>query len=341
MTPLTEPGELVRFAEMALAGIHREYPNHVSHLMRGDEDARAPRELWPVFHGCFDWHSAVHGHWCLVRLLRCYPEAPCAASARDALRSSFTPERVAGEVAYFGAEGRAGFERPYGLAWLLQLCAELREWDDPDGRAWHGLLAALETIAVARFTEWLPKLPWPIRSGEHSQTAFALGLAWDWARAADDSAVAALVRARALAFYRDDAEAPIAYEPSGHDFLSPILAEADLMRRLLSGTEFAAWLARFLPDLSSKAAARWLEPVTTPDRADGKLAHLDGLNLSRAWMLEGIVTALRRGKARNRLERAANGHRSRGIAGATGEHYMGSHWLGSFATYLLTERGLS
>src|SRR5262249_28609295 len=158
----------------------------------------------------------VHSHWCLVRALRWNPDAPYAQGARQALRSSVTPERVAGEVEYFGAEGRAGFERPYGLAWLLQLCAELREWDDPEGHRWRTALEPLEPIAVTRLTEWLPKLRWPIRSGEHAQTAFALGLAWDWARAADDATVAALVRSRALAFYGDDTDAPIAYEPSAH-----------------------------------------------------------------------------------------------------------------------------
>jgi hypothetical protein len=344
-------------AAMALAAIHREYPNHLLHLLHGDADALPPRVLHPAFYGSFDWHSAVHGHWCLARLARLHPAAPFAAPARSALAESLTPARLAAEHAYLSGEGRQAFERPYGLAWLLQLAAELREWGSVEAPArrsaepaapgsaeaarWHAALEPLERVAARRLADWLPKLEWPVRGGEHSQTAFALGLALDWARTAADGELEAVIVARAEAFYGADVEAPIAYEPSGQDFLSPVLAEADLMRRVRAPAAFAQWLHRFLPDLEAAAARRWLAPVASPDRADGKLAHLDGLNLSRAWMLEGIVSALApTDRARPALEQAARRHREAGLAGATGEHYAGGHWLGSFAAYLISRRGL-
>ncbi len=341
MTPL-ELECLERIAEMALAAIRREYPSHVSHLMRSDADARPPRELTPAFYGSFDWHSAVHGHWCLARLARRHPSAPFAGHALDALAGSLTPEHIAREVEYVTAEGREGFERPYGLAWLLQLGAELREWDHPEAARGRMALAPLEAIAAERLSAWLRRLPWPVRVGVHHQTAFALGLALDWARTAGDRDLEALASERAREFFGGDIAAPIAYEPSGHDFLSPILGEADLLRRVLARDEFAGWLARFLPDLESPAARRWLTPVTSPDRTDGHLAHLDGLNLSRAWMLEGIATALPASDGRlGPILSAASRHREAGLAALGGAHYAGTHWLGSFAAYLLTGRGLS
>jgi hypothetical protein len=340
-----DAGVVEAFAELALGSIHREYPYHLVHVVRDDADLRPPRELTPAFYGAFDWHSAVHGHWCLVRLLRRHGEASFAGRAEAALEADLTPERLAREAAYVGAPGREGFERPYGLAWLLQLAAELREWDDARAKRWHRALVPLETLAAERLATWLPKLRWPVRSGEHSQTAFALGLALDWAAVAGDDRFAALARARALDWFAADAGAPIAWEPSGQDFLSPVLGEADLMRRVIPATDFARWLTSFLPDLETPAAARWLTPVSPSDRADGKLAHLDGLNLSRAWMLEGIVAALHRAGGEEPraqvLAAAAARHRATGIAGATGEHYAGAHWLGSFAAYLVTGRGLS
>jgi DUF2891 family protein len=330
-------------AELALGCIHREYPYHLVHLMRDDGDARPPRELTPAFYNTFDWHSAVHGHWCLVRLLRRHGDARFAARAEAALETGLTTPRLAREAAYVEAPGREGFERPYGLAWLLQLAAELRGWQDPRAERWLAALSPLERIAAERLASWLPKLRWPVRSGEHSQTAFALGLAHDWAVGAGDPRFTALARSRALDWFAADADAPIAWEPSGQDFLSPVLGEADLMRRVVPASDFERWLARFLPDLESPAAMRWLTPVTPSDRADGKLSHLDGLNLSRAWMLEGIAAALTGAGNRRRaaiLAAAAARHRHAGLAGTTGEYYAGAHWLGSFATYLVTGRGL-
>ena len=336
-------------AAMVLGWVHREYPHQLAHRLESDADARPPRALTPAFHGGYDWHSAVHGHWCLARLARLHPDAAFAPAALAALERSLTPERLAGEVEYLGAPGRAGFERPYGLAWLLQLAAELREWGRERAapaaaraRGWSAAALPLERLAAARLAAWLPRLARPIRSGEHSQSAFAMGLALDWARGAGAQDFEALAVARARAFHLDDRDAPVDYEPSGHDFLSPVLAEADLMRRVLEPAEFGGWLEDFLPDPAGAPARRWLTPVEVGDREDGKLAHLDGLHLSRAWMLEGVVAALDRDHPwASTLDAAALRHREAGLAAVPCEHEAGAHWLGSFAVYLVTGRGRS
>jgi hypothetical protein len=329
-----------RFAQLALACAHQEYPNKIAHVMQGDADLRPPRELTPAFFGCYDWHSAVHGHWLLVRLLRRFPDAPFAADARAALAASLSPRHVAGEVEYLMHDKRAAFERPYGLAWLLQLSAELRAWDDPDARQWADALRPLETAAAGRLKAWLPKLHYPIRVGEHDQTAFAFGLAWDWARVAGDAEMTALLTDAAQRFYRDDRACPLAYEPSGQDFLSPCLAEADFMRRVLAPGDFAAWLGKFLPQVPKTGGDAWLAPGVVTDRTDPKLAHIDGLNLSRAWMLEGIAHGLPpRDRRVSALLAAAANHRATALPAVTGEHYEGGHWLGTFAVYLTSEAG--
>ena len=340
--PALAAGAVERFAGLALACVGQEYPNKIAHVLASDADLRPPRELTPAFHGCYDWHSSVHGHWLLARLARLYPEAPFAASARAALARSLTAEKVAAEVRYLDGPGRISFERPYGLAWLLQLAAELREWDDPDARLWSAHLAPLERRAAERLVAWLPKLTRPIRVGEHDQTAFALGLALDWARGAGAAAEAALFEASLRRFYLADRDCPLGYEPSGQDFLSPCLAEADALRRVLAPAEFADWLAGFLPRLPREERGDWLEPGVVTDPSDPKLAHLDGLNLSRAWMLEGIAAGLPATDARRAaLLAAAQRHRAEALPRVTGEHYEGGHWLGSFATYLVTHRGLT
>ena len=327
-----------RFAGLALACVHKKYPNKIAHALNSDADVKPPRALTPAFSGCYDWHSAVHGHWLLARLARLFPDAPFAAQARAALDQSLTPENVAAEVRYMQGEGRATFERPYGLAWLLQLSAELHEWDDPQARRWAAALDPLAKAAMGRLRVWLPKLSHPIRIGEHNQTAFSLGLMIDWARGTGDREAQALFERRTRELYLQDRACPLAYEPSGEDFLSPCLAEADLVRRILPPAEYAAWLSAFLPQIGGKD---WLVPAVVTDPSDGKLAHLDGLNLSRAWMLEGIAAGLPLADARlPALRAAAAALRESGLASVTGEHYEGGHWLGSFATYLMTERGL-
>src|SRR5438874_11924230 len=268
-------------------------------------------------------------------------QMPFAAAARDALKKSLTAENLKTEANYLRGKGRASFERPYGLSWLLQLCAELREWDDPQAREMSANLRPLEEVAVERLKTWLPKLSHPVRIGEHDQTAFGLGLMLDYARTAGNEEFAKLVSDSARKFFLADKDCSLAYEPSGEDFLSPCLAEADLMRRVLSQAEFKKWLKDFMPQIPATATADWLPVTVSPDPSDPKLAHLDGLNLSRAWMLEGILSALPVDDPRRpALSAAAELHRRAGIAAVTGKHYEGGHWLGSFAAYLTTHRGI-
>ncbi len=316
-----------RFASLALACVHKEYPNKISHSMNSDKDVAPPRQLTSAFYGCYDWHSSVHGHWLLARLVRTFPDAPFAVRAREALKQSITLANIAQEAAYLRAGGRASFERPYGLAWLLQLAAELRE-SDPE---LYAVLQPLEAAANERLSAWLPKLSHPIRSGEHSQTAFALGLIIDSTR---DDALRARARDAVRRFYLGDKACPLSYEPSGEDFLSPCLAEADVVRRILPAPEFAQWFSAFLPSVD-------LEPTRVTDVTDGKLYHLAGLNLSRAWMLEGIVSKLPSADTRRKpLTALARKLRQTGLDSVKSEHYEGGHWLGSFAIYLVSGRGL-
>lgn len=330
-----------RFAKLALACVRKEYPNKISHSMTSDADVAPPRKLTPAFYGCYDWHSSVHGHWLLARLVRTFPHADFVQPARDALRQSLTAEKIMQEAAYLRAEGRASFERPYGLAWFLQLNAELQEWDDPQAREMAVNLRPLEQAVLEHLNAWLPKLSNPVRIGEHDQTAFALGLMLDFAHGTGDQKLAALVTSKARQFYLNDKNCPLEYEPSGEDFLSPCLGEADLMRRVLPSHDFAVWLRTFLSQIPDSGSNKWLQPVESPDRSDPKLAHLDGLNLSRAWMLEGIASALPKADSRlSSISAAAQAHKRAGLAAVTGEHYEGGHWLGSFAVYLVTQRGI-
>ncbi len=330
-----------RFAQLALACLHKQYPNKISHIMLSDADALPPRVLTPAFYGCYDWHSSVHGHWLLVRLLRLFPTAPFARNARAALSADLTAENIAREVEYVKNKDRASFERPYGLAWLLQLSAELRSWDDGQARQWAAAVEPLEMLAASKLKSWLPKLHYPIRIGEHDQTAFSFGLMWDWARIAGDTQMKTLLVDAAQRFYRGDRNCPLTYEPSGQDFLSPCLAEADFMRRVLESEIFAKWLGEFLPQIPLKENAEWLRPGVVTDRTDPKLAHIDGLNLSRAWMLEGIAHGLKPSDKRvSALLAAAANHRQAALPALTGEHYEGGHWLGTFAVYLTSQVGL-
>src|SRR5947207_18219 len=334
-----------RFAKLALACVHKEYPNKIAHVLNSDVDVAPPRKLTPAFCGCYDWHSSVHGHWLLVRLVGTSPEAAFADGARNVIRRSLSAENRDQDAVHIGGHGRSIFGRPYGLSWLLQLCAELREWDDPQAREWSANLKPLEDAAVERLTTWLPKLSHPVRVGEHDKTAFGLGLVFDYARTAKSDALAKLIRDSAKKFFLADKNCPLNYEPSGEDFLSPCLGEADLMWRVLPQKEFASWLKGFMPQIpigrEGSENADWLRVTISPDPSDPKLAHLDGLNLSRAWMLEGILSALPDDDPRRpALQAAADAHRHAGLAAVTGEHYEGGHWLGSFAVYLTTRRGI-
>jgi hypothetical protein len=329
--------QAARFAALALTCVHQEYPNKIAHVLQSAEDAGTPSALTPAFYGCYDWHSAVHGHWLLARLSERFPDAEFADDARGALAKNLTPENIEIEVAYIQGAGRGSFERPYGLAWLLQLAAELDSARNDQLKPLREALRPLEAIAVERFMLWLPKLTHPIRTGEHSQTAFAFGLVHDYAVQVGNEALASLVSSRGLDFYGNDTDCPLAYEPSGQDFLSPCLAEADFMRRVLPEDNYDTWLSAFLPKLPYDGTTDWLRVAVVTDKSDGKLAHLDGLNLSRAWMLAGIHDALpENDRRRHALVAVVAAHSESGLASVTGEDYAGGHWLASFATYLVT-----
>lgn len=330
-----------RFARLALSCVHKEYPNKISHVLNDDGDAKPPHELTPAFYGCFDWHSSVHGHWLLARILKTDPSSPMRPAILAALDRSFTTENIAAELKYLEGEGRKGFERPYGTAWFLQLVAELDESEDPKLKAWRETLRPLEQKIVGQTEAWLPKLAYPIRLGTHNQSAFAFGLMIDYARRVKNDAFAKQLVAKSLEFHRADVNCPLAYEPSGEDFLSPCLMEADLMRRVMPQAEFAAWLGKFLPQIPADGSTSWLTPGEVRDPTDGKLVHLDGVNLSRAWAMEGIASALPKDDPRvASLLATAKLHADSGLKAVSDENYEGSHWLGSFATYLTTKRGI-
>ena len=329
-----------RMAVLALSCVHKEYPNKISHVLNDDLDSQPPRALYPAFYGCFDWHSSVHGHWLLTRILKTHDDSPMTDAIIAKLNISFTPENIAREVAYFAAPQRASFERPYGLAWFLQLVAELDESDDPRLQEWRRHLQPLEAIIRDRIIEWLPNLAYPVRSGTHGQSAFGFALMLDYARTVGDRQLEDLLVERSRSFYGNDIDCPLSYEPSGADFLSPCLQEADLMRRIMTEQEFSNWLTAFLPDIPHTGDSDWLAPGIVIDPNDGHLVHLDGVNLSRSWAMDGIAAALPADDPRQlSLQASARLHRETGVAAISSDNYEGSHWLGSFATYLTTRRG--
>ena len=334
-----------RFSALALTCVHQEFPNKISRTTATAEEIGRPKKIFPAFYGCFDWHSSVHGHWLLVRLLRVGPQdAAWRDEAIAKLNQSFTAENIAGEVTNYNRPEGGSWERPYGLAWYLQLTAELREWakenNDPQAKEWLEILEPLEADIANGLKGWLPRLAYPIRLGTHNQSAFAFGLMLDWARVAGDTEMERLIIERSKAFHMGDKNCPLAYEPSGEDFLSPCLMEADLMRRMMSTAEFSKWLTDFMPTIPTNGSGDWLAPGIVKDASDGKLVHLDGVNSSRAWNLYNIARALPEGDARkDALVAAAKIHADTGVAAVSAEHYSGSHWLASFATYLMTDRG--
>jgi len=330
MTDL-DPALASRFARTALGHVAREYPNVLVQALGGPDDLGTPRALHPIFFGSYDWHSCVHGHWLLARLLRLAPDLPEAAAIRVHFDQAFTPEKVAGERAYLARPTSGGFERPYGWAWLLMLAGELRRHQTPKGQTWDHALRPLADDFAARFMTFLPKADYPVRAGVHSNTAFALALAHDYAAAAGNAPLSDLIAAKARAWHLGDADCQ-AWEPSGDDFLSPALMEAELMRRVLGPADFAAWFARFLPRAAQGMPATLFAPARVSDRSDGKIAHLDGLNLSRAWCWRGVARTL--GGAdpalRQAAATAADDHLAASLPHITGD-YMGEHWLASFA----------
>jgi hypothetical protein len=335
--PALDADTAERFAKLALACVGREYPNKPEHVLTSAADLQSPQALHPAFFGCYDWHSSVHGHWMLTRLLRLQPQLASSADIRRVLDAHLTAEAAAADARYLQAEANRAFERPYGWAWLLQLSAELARSDDPSAKEWRARLAPAESAVVARLREYLPKLTRPVRSGIHPNTAFALGLAYDYAQAVGDRELERVIAARAHFYYGADRACPVSYEPSGEDFFSPCLAEADLMRRVMTPREYGTWLRQFLPALSTRHSAG-LTPAVVSDPTDPRLVHLDGLNLSRAWMLRGMAAGLPpKDHRRAALHAAADAHAAAGLARVTSGHYEGEHWLASFAVYLLTQ----
>jgi hypothetical protein len=324
---------LDRCVAWAVAGIPREAPHCFPLVTTGPVSFIRARDLTPVFYGCYDWHSAVHSHWSLLRCLRTRPDAVWAADVIALLNQQLTADGLAAEARFFAAPERASFERPYGWAWLLQLAAELHEHSDPRAQAWREAIRPLEDRIADGIRDWLPNMAGPIRTGEHSQTAFALGLIADWAATVGDDALSALVRQSALRFYGADVALPIAWEPSAYDFLSPALAEADVMRRCLSSSDFATWLERALPGFPDAGFAA----VTPTNLADGKLAHFAGLNFSRAWMLAGIASGLPvTAPRRPAFTALAEQHFASGLPVLSTDEYAVTHWVGSFVVYAAT-----
>lgn len=320
------------FARMPLAYLHQEYPNHIMHLLNDDGDVLPPRELHPIFYGCFDWHSAVHGYWLLLRCLCLYPQLPCRDQIVALFDQHITQDNVAQELAYFNAPFRASFERPYGYGWLLALAQELKQSTLPQAERWHQVLEPLTQDIRARLMDYLDKLTYPIRVGTHYNTAFALALGLDYARALEDIALERAILGAANRFYLADTRYPAHYEPGGDEYISGALTEALLMSK--TGHDFAGWFDAFLPDIAAVDAL--MTPAHVSDRTDPKIAHLDGLNLSRAWCMKHIAKALPESHpAQNALRAAAARHLSASLEHVVGSHYSGGHWLASFALLAL------
>jgi len=320
------------FAQLALDCVHKEYPNKLNQVLESDEFLLSPKTLHPAFYGCFDWHSSVHGHWMLVKLLKQFPELAERDEIIAGLATSLSVENVAGEVTYLGQES-GSWERTYGWAWLLQLAMELGEWDDPFAAELAGKLAPLTQIIRDKYIEFLPRQEYPIRTGVHPNTAFGLSFALDYARSAGDDELIQSVTEAALRYYENDKNCPLSWEPSGEDFLSPCFEEAALMARVLPSDAYGSWLAAFLPGLS---AADALVPANVSDRSDPKIVHLDGLNLSRAWDLYSISSRIDDEDLKAQFRSWAREHLAASLPHVASEHYEGSHWLGSFAVYALT-----
>lgn len=323
-----------RLAELPIHCVDVEYPNKLNQTIGGNEDLKSPKELHPAFYGCFDWHSSVHGHWSLVSLLKQFPEMKSASKAKQQLLHNITKENIEKEVAYFDGKYNKSYERTYGWAWLLKLAEELHTWDDETARTLEKNLQPLTDLMVQKYLDFLPKLNYPIRVGEHPNTAFGLTFAWDYANTVGHQPLKEMIEKRAKEFYLNDADCPITWEPSGFDFLSPCLQEAAIMKRVLPTSEFKTWFGDFLPQL--KDVNYQLAVGEVSDRTDGKLVHLDGVNFSRAWALYDIVKGL---PEYDHLKNVANEHINYSLPNLVGDSYEGGHWLGSFAIYALNSAG--
>ena len=322
-----------KLAELPLACMGTEYPNKLGQTLGGEKDLQAPRELHPAFYGCFDWHSSVHGHWTLVKLLKEFPELAKAELIKEKLRESLSKENIEKEIAYFQTEHNKDYERTYGWAWLLKLAEEIYTWESELGVELSENIKPLADLIVERYKEFLPKLNYPIRVGEHTNTAFALSFAHDFAVSTENQELKDLVEKRAKEFYLKDDACPMTWEPSGFDFLSPCLQEIDIMRKVLPAAAFALWMEDFMPQLKDPDYTLAVGEVS--DRTDGKLVHLDGLNFSRAWVFYGLADQYP--DTYSHLRNLANQHVAYSFPNLVGDSYEGGHWLGSFALYALQE----
>lgn len=325
------------FAKLALKGVSKEYPHKPGIVFAGPTDVKNPKALHPAFFGSFDWHSSVHGHWLLAAVLRQFPDLPEAKEIRAVLADHLAAENIKAEADYFARADAKSFERPYGWTWLLKLAVELHGWDDPDAKKWSASLKPLAELLAKRYVEYFPKQTYPIRSGVHSNTAFGLSFAHDYARVVGDKKLRDAIEDRARSYYGKDADAPARWEPDGADFLSPSLCEADLMRRVLPAEEFRAWFHKYLPGAAKSEPATLFAPATVTDRTDPQLVHLDGLNLSRGWCMRGIASVLPADDpARKVLVASAGKHADAGLKHVASGDYAGEHWLASFAVYMLS-----
>ena len=338
----SEPVKLTRevasgFVRLALNCVQKEYPNKTGHVMNDASEVLTPSEMHPAFYGCFDWHSSVHGHWMLVRILKLFPDLPEADEIRNSLNANLSKENILKEVEYYNQEGRKSFERTYGWAWLLKLAEELHGWDDQDGKQWSANLDPLVQRIIKSFEDFLPNQTYPVRTGVHPNTAFGISFALDYAVKTNNLNFKNFLLERSKFYYLNDKNGPALWEPGGEDFLSPVLIEADLMRRVLAQDEFAKWFHDFLPGFEKGQYLNLIEPAIVTDRTDPKGVHLDGLNLSRAWCMLGISYALpANDPAKDILFKTAHVHAASALANVATGNYEGEHWLASFAVYLLS-----
>ena len=332
--PVLDAGLATRFAAIALSHVTREYPNRLDQVLTASQDVKPPRALHPIFYGSFDWHSCVHSYWLLATLYRLFPQSGQASRIRDLFKDAFTKRKVAGESAYLDRKSERLFERPYGWAWLLMLQAELSRHQTREGQRWATILQPLSAMFVERFHDYLPKAEFPNRTGTHGNSAFALALALEYAETVGDKPLAQLLRKTARRWYAKDADCQ-AWEPSGSDFLSPALIEAECMRRILKRDAFRVWHRRFLPQLNRREPKTLFWPVRVTDRSDGHIVHLDGLNLSRAWCWRNLAQSLPSGDPLRSIAADAAQRHFKASAPYLSGHYMGEHWLASFALLAL------
>lgn len=328
---LTDQGAS-HFATLALDCIQREYPNKLNQVLKDSSALGEPAQLHPAFYGCFDWHSSVHGHWMLVRLLREFPDLPEGKLIREKLSQNLIPDNINGEIEYLEGASKS-WERMYGWSWLLKLSEELYLWKDEDGQAWYKNIKPLADVIVQRYLNFLPVQQYPVRTGVHPNTAFGLSFAWDYAKTVGEKELLKLIEKRATNYYLQDTNCPANWEPSGEDFLSACLEEANLMSRIMPKSAFNIWFKKFLP---KKKLEKLLSPADVADRSDPKIVHLDGLNLSRAWCMYSISPKIKSVRTRTKMTKAARKHLSFTVPHIASKHYEGSHWLASFAVYALS-----